>query len=395
MIERTPRTWLVSFLVAAIAAALIYGLMPRPLAVDVVHVRRGPLTVTFAEEGKTRVKERHLVTSPVNGFARRIALEAGDRVRAGETVAVIEGAMSDALDPRSRAQLANRIQGLQAAVAAQENHLAAALAQAELARKEAARTARLAERGFVSAQVLERAQAEQARTQALLDAARRQLTVARSELATARAAARPWAGIPGREKVHVVAPIDGTILRVVREAEGPVAAGQPLLEIGDPGDLEVEVEVLTSQAVRIPEGARVVLRHWGGPPLEGRVRRVEPGAYTKVSALGVEEQRVRVIVDLISPKEHWAPLRDGFRIEARFFLRDLEDVLLAPATSLFRTDGGWAVWRVEDGRARKQPVEIGEQAEGLVEIKAGLSPGDAVIAHPDDRLAEGVRVRAR
>jgi len=389
----------ITLLALAVAGGLAFGFFPRAVPVDVVAAGTGPLAVTVEEEGKTRVMERYVVSAPLAGYARRIDLKVGDAVKAGQTLAVIEPARSDALDPRSRAQAAAQVKAAEAAVAAARENARAAAAQAELARQELERTTSLRQSNFISEQALDRARSEVTRTQAAQLAADHAVNVARFELDMARAAlaktARLQAGAPA-ETIEVRAPVDARVLKVVRESEGTVQAGQPLLEVGNPEALEAEVEVLSTQAVKIVPGAKVLFDRWGGETtLQGAVRVVEPTGFTKVSALGVEEQRVRVIVDFTSPREEWRRLGDGYRVEARFVVWEGNDVLQIPASALFRHDNGWAVFAVEGGRAKLKPVEIGQRAGLIAQVTAGLAVGEKVISHPDDKIRDGVRVKPR
>jgi len=377
---------------ALVVVGLAIGFMPRAVPVDVAEVKRAPLTVTVEEEGKTRVRERYLVSAPVAGYARRIDLKAGDAVAAGQVLAVIEPARPVALDPRTRVQA-------QAQVSAAQENARAAAAAAQLAQQERVRAESLRQSNFVSAQALDAARTAETRARAAEQAAQYAVRVARFDLETARAAAASAAQLQRggtAEALQVQAPVAARVLRVQHESEGPVAAGQSLLEIGNPESLEAEVEVLSTDAVKIATGSKVVLDRWGGnPPIEGRVRVVEPGGFTKISALGVEEQRVRVIVDFTSPREAWARLGDGYRVEARFVLWQGKDVLQLPSSALFRNGEGWAAFRLEGSRARLTPVEIGQRAGLATQVLSGLKAGDRVVAHPDETIREGVRVKPR
>jgi len=382
-----------------IVGGLVYGFLPRPVPVDTAAVERGPLVVTVEEEGKTRVMDRYVVSAPMTGYARRIALKAGDALEAGQVLAVLEPARSDALDPRTRAQTRAQVGAAEAALAAARESARAAEAEARLARQELERTERLGAARFLSQSAVDQARTSVNRTEAARQAAEHRVGVARHELDTARAtlarAAALEAGAPA-ELLPVRAPVKARVLRVVRESEGAVAAGQPLIEIGNPEALEVEVEMLSTSAVKIAPGARVLLDRWGGPgTLEGAVRVVEPAGFTKVSALGVEEQRVRVIVDFTSPREQWQRLGDGYRVEAIFVVWEGEDVLQLPASALFRYDNGWAAFTVEDGRARLRPVQIGQRSGLRAQVLEGLKAGDTVVTHPDDKVRDGVRVKPR
>ena len=382
-----------------VAIGLAYGFMPRPVPVDVAEVSRGPLSVTVEEEGKTRVSERYLVSAPVAGFARRSPFEVGDAVAQGQVVAVIEPSRSTALDPRTRLQAEAQAAAASAALALAEENARAAEAAAELAEQERKRTEALRESNFVSPQALDAARTAETRARAAATAARHAVRVARFELQQARAALASTDRLRrgnAANLVEVRAPAAAHVLKLLHESEGAVAAGQPLLEIGDPARLEVEVEVLSTHAVKIAPGSKVILERWGGADaVEGTVRVVEPSGFTKVSALGVEEQRVRVIVDFAAPRETWARLGDGYRVEARFVLWEGEDVLQLPTSALFRHGQGWAVFAIEDGRARQTPVEIGQRAGLTTQVLSGIDAGARVVSHPDETIRAGIRVKPR
>ncbi|MBK6337108.1 MAG: HlyD family efflux transporter periplasmic adaptor subunit [Betaproteobacteria bacterium] len=389
----------ITLLALAVAGGLVYGFLPRAVPVELVPVARGPLSVTVEEEGKTRVRERYVVSAPMTGYVRRIDLRVGDAVKAGQVVAAIEPSRAVALDPRSRAQATAQVKAADAAVAAARESARAAAAQAELARQELERSEALRKSNFIAEQALDRARTEVARSQAARLAAEHAANVARFELDVARAALARTAGLqaggPG-ETIDVRAPVDAQVLKLARESEGAVQAGQSLLEIGNPETLEVEVEVLSTQAVKIAPGSRVLFDRWGGDTLlQGAVRIVEPTGFTKVSALGVEEQRVRVIVDFTSNRDQWRRLGDGYRVEARFVIWEGGDVLQIPAGALFRDRDGWAVYAVEAGRARMKAVQIGQRAGLVAEVKAGLAVGESIVNHPDDKIRDGVKVKPR
>ncbi len=384
---------------AVVAAGIAWGFLPRAVPVDVAEVKRAPLTVSVEEEGKTRVMERYLVSAPVSGYLRRIGLDAGDAVAAGQVLAVIEPARADALDPRSRAQARAQVSAAEAALAAAQENARAAAAAAALAQQERARSESLRQSNFVSAQALDNARTAETRARAVEAAAQHAVRVARFDLATARAVVASTARLQAggsAERIEVRAPVAAHVLKLAHESEGAVAAGQPLLEIGDPASLEVEVEVLSTHAVKIAPGSKVILDRWGGDEaIAGTVRVVEPSGFTKISALGVEEQRVRVIVDFASPREAWARLGDGYRVEARFVLWEGQDVLQLPTSALFRQGDGWAAFVIDGGRARLKPVKVGQRGGLATQVLAGLGAGDRVVAHPDETIADGVRVKPR
>lgn len=385
----------------ALIAAIGYGFMPRPVPVELVAARKGDLAVTVEEEGKTRVRERYVVAAPVAGQARRITLKVGDAVAAGQVVAFIEPARSPSLDPRSRAQAQARVESAQSSLLAARENARAAAAEARLAEQELARAESLGKASFVSQAAVDQARSRLQASQANRQAADYAIQVAQHEVAVARAAlteADAPATRAGRspEILAITAPVAGRVLAVPHESEGVVQAGQSLVEIGHPGTLEVMVEVLSTSAVKIGVGSKVLLDRWGGGrTLQGRVRVVEPAGFTKVSALGVEEQRVRVLVDIVSPGEEWKSLGDGYRVEAAFVLWEGSDLLLAPASALFRRGDGWAVFVAEAGRARLRDVKVGERNGLEAQVLDGLKAGEEVIAHPDEKIAEGTRVVAR
>jgi len=391
----------IGYLIVALilAAGIGYGFMPRPVPVELIEASQGHLAVTVEEEGRTRVRERYVVAAPVAGQSRRITLKVGDAVAAGQAVAFIEPARAASLDPRGRAQAQARVQATQAALLAAQESARAAAAEARLAEQELARAESLGQANFVSQAAVDQARSRLQSAQASRQAADYHIQVARHEVTVARAAlteATAPAGAGSPATLAVTAPVAGRVLAVPHESEGVVQPGQPLIEIGNPASLEVLVEVLSTAAVKIRPGAKVLLDRWGGPgTLEGRVRVVEPAGFTKVSALGVEEQRVRVLVDIVSPAADWNSLGDGYRVEAAFVLWEGDDLLLAPTSALFRKGEGWALYAEEHGRARLREVQVGQRTGLRTQIVGGLKAGDRVIAHPDEKITEGTRVKAR
>ena len=384
--------------VLAILAGLGYGFMPRPVPIDLEPVRTGRLVVTVEEEGRTRVRERYVVAAPVAGQARRITLKVGDAVAAGQAVARIEPARAASLDPRSRAQARARVAAAEAALRVAREQAKVAAAEARLAEQELARAEALGQARFVSQAAVDQARSRLQAGQGTRQAADYGVQVAEQDLAVARAAlteASTSAAAGRAAGLDVIAPVAGRVLAVPHESEGVVQPGQALIEIGHPARLEVLVEVLSTAAVKIGPGARVVLDRWGGPALEGRVRVVEPAGFTKVSALGVEEQRVRVLLDIVSPAEQWRSLGDGYRIEAAFVLWEGDNLLLAPASALFRQGQGWALFVEDAGRARLRPVQVGQRNGLDAQILAGLKAGERVVAHPNEKIADGVRIQGR
>jgi HlyD family secretion protein len=394
------RKWVVRGVPAVVVAGLVaLAVAPRAVEVDVAAVGRGPLEELAEGQGRTRVRERHVVSAPVQGMLRRIALRAGDPVKAGEAVATVEPALSAPLDPRTRAEAEARLRAARAMVAEAGAAVEAARLAEDQSRRDLARYETLAAAGSMAARDIEAARTEaDARGKAVRQArlasetARRQVEAVQAVLVAAGNAGGAEAG-----GVTVAAPCDGVVLRVLQESEGPVAAGTPLMELGDPADLELVVDLPTPLAVRVKPGAVARLVRWGGPaPLQGSVRHVEPSGFTKISALGVEEQRVLVVVDPVAGGEgrQWAALGDGFRAEAAIVLWSAPDVMTVPEGAVFRHGDGWAVYVVQEGRARLRAVSIGHRDGRRAEVLGGLAEGDVVILYPGDRVSEGVRVAA-
>ncbi|MCW5978058.1 MAG: efflux RND transporter periplasmic adaptor subunit [Bryobacteraceae bacterium] len=386
--------WIV--ILAVVVGLIVWAYRPQPQLVDVTTAERGPMQVTVEEEGKTRVVDRFVVYAPVTGFARRIQLRVGDAVRQGQTVARIEPMRAPSLDPRARAEAQARVEAAQAALAAARERVRAAESDVAYWKGEMARVQQLMKSGDIARAQYDRASNEEQRAEAALSAAQYSVRQAEAELEAARALLRVTSETRPHNPADVTdvrAPVSGRVLRLVRESEGVVNAGEPLIELANATSLEVVVEVLSADAVKIAPGTRVLFERWGGEaPLEGRVRRIEPVAFTKLSALGVEEQRVLVIADIVSPPELWQRLGDQYRVEARFILWESQDVLRIPASALFRFEDGWAVFVVENGVARRRRVEIGRRSGLTAEVLGGLEPGEQVIPHPDDRLTDGLTV---
>ncbi|CAL1240439.1 efflux RND transporter periplasmic adaptor subunit [Candidatus Methylocalor cossyra] len=396
--QRRGRRWLIYGFAAALLALLAQGFRPAPQLVDTELVSLGPLAVTVEEEGRTRVIDRYVVSAPLAAQARRITLNVGDRVEAGQTLVVLDALPSPISDLRSVAEARARVAAAEAALATAREEAQAAEAAAHIAEDAYQRLRQLRDRNLAALATVDQAEAEARRTAALHRSAQFRVHTARSELEAARAALA-YAGRTDPKATGTItlrAPVAGEVLVRHFESERVVQAGEPILEIGDLSALEVEVDVLSSDAVRLAPGMRVLFERWGSAePLEGRVKRVEPRAFTKVSALGVEEQRVFVIADLVSPRERWARLGDGYRVEARFILWEAAEALRVPTASLFRHGQGWAAFVVQDGRARLRPVAIGRRAALHSEVLAGLTAGERVVVHPGRELADGSRVRLR
>jgi HlyD family secretion protein len=355
--------------------------------------------VTVEEEGMTRVKDRFVLSAPVVGFMRRIKLDVGDRVQKGQTLVEIEPLKSNLLDPRSRAAAEAAVSSAKASLKVEEERMRAAAADADYARKNLDRIKKLYEGGYVAKDALEQAEAGAKRAEANLLSAEAAVKVARFELdralATLRHSAAEDIRIQGRI-VTIQAPVNGRVLKIYRESEGVVQSGEPLIDIGDPENLEVKVEVLSADAVKIKPGTSVLFERWGGNSnLSGKVRVVEPAGFTKISSLGVEEQRVLVIVDITSSPQSGESLGDGYRLEASFIIWEGKDILQVPASALFRSQEGWAVFVVKNNRALKREVKVGQRTGLAAEILSGLTEGEEVISHPDNSIEDGTRIHPR
>lgn len=390
------RRIVLGLLAVLVAWGLFQGFRPQAVEVDMGTASRAALRVTLEQEGRTRVLDRYVVTAPVTGYARRLRLEVGNMVERGTVLVELEPVRAEALDPRRRAEAQARIAAAESGVSASEQRAKAAASSAELAQTELQRMRALRLQGHVSAAAEDRAASEAQRSAAELRSAQFAVTTARHELEAARTTLKYAGSASSAELVAVRAPVAGRVLKIPHKSEGTVASGQPLVEIGDPAALEVEVDLLSADAVRIHPGTRVVFERWGGEgALEGVVRVIEPTGFTKVSALGVEEQRVWVIVAFSSPATQWQRLGDGYRVEASFIVWEGKDILQIPASALFRDGDGWAVFVVEQGKAVKRRVEIGQRTGLSAQVVSGIQAGEQVINHPDDRVREGVSVAAR
>jgi HlyD family secretion protein len=395
--QRTGRRKLIVYILPALLiAAAVIGLWPRPTPVDTATVVRAPLTVSVLEEGRTRIRHRYVVSPAVGGYLHRVPHRAGTPIQAGQTVlATIEAEPSQFLDPRTRAVAQARLQSAQAVQEQQRAIVERVQAELGLAQKELERIATLRREDIATQQQLD---AADTRVQVLareLNAARSALRAAQFEVQQARAnlqqAAAPQADDPGA--IRIIAPIDGYILNIFEENARVIPAGTPIMEIGDPRDLEAEIELLSSDAVAVKPGAPVWIDHWGGElPLRGEVHLVEPGAFTKVSALGVEEQRVNVRVNFLETPPPGLELGDRYRVEARIVTWHSDDVLQIPTGALFRRGNAWMAFAVEEGRARLREVQIGQNNGIAAQVRAGLAQDQIVIVYPPDHLADGDRV---
>lgn len=388
--------WLSVLLI--ILAALAYGFRPQPRLVDIVEAKLAPMQVTIEEEGKTRVIDRYIISAPVAGTTCRVDLDVGDSVEKDQMLVNIKPLQSQALDPRSHAEAEATVAAAESALRAAEQNVHSARADAELAGKELTRLEPLAKQGHVSEDRLDQARATKRSTAATLRSAVFAVDVAKHELDAARTALRYTGNTSSNpeDMVQVLAPVAGQVLKVQQECEGVVSPGQPLLEIGDTRSLEIETDVLSADAVKINPGMSVLYERWGGEkPLTGHVRRVEPVGFTKISALGVEEQRVLIISDITSDTEQWQTLGDGYRVESRFILWEEQDVLQIPASALFRVEDQWALFVMKNNKAKRRNVKVGQRNGLSAQILNGLAEGEAVITHPDNTIDDGVAVKRR
>lgn len=381
-----------------IVALLIWGFWPQPVFIEAIEAKRAPLTITIEEEGRSRVVDRYIISAPIDGVACRQQLDVGDEVTQGQVLLGITPLESQVLDPRSRAQTKAQVAAADSALHAAEQQAEAAEASAKLAGIEHERLKPLVEKGVISTDAYDKTATQVQTTAAAQRSADFQVEVARYELQAATTVLEYTAADRGEpaERLPVVSPIDGRVLKVTRECEGPVRTGDLLLEVGDPTVLEVEVDVLSADAVKIKPGMKVLFERWGGEaPLEGIVRIIEPVGFLKISALGVEEQRVLIISDFISPAEQWQRVGDGYRVEAKFILWHEDDVLQVPASSLFRYKDGWAVFAVENNHAKRRVVKVGQRNGLVAQILEGINEGEQVVNHPSDDVEDGRRVKQR
>lgn len=391
---------------AIVAVALGYAFWPRPVIVDMGVAARGDMMLTIDEEGQTRVQEVFVVSTPSDGRLLRVEVHAGDPVEANATVvARMRPANPAALDLRTREQATAAVEAAQAALRVSEANLEAARADLDLSQADLERTQQLASSGTASPAALDRARGAERAAKARLNTAEAAIAQRKAELQSAQA---QLIGFDDRgllalleaqlgDETPIYAPADGVILKVINEDETTLAAGSPILEIGDIGeDLEVVVELISSDAVRVERGAPVIVENWGGEgSLAGTVTRISPLGETRVSALGVEEQRVTVYARLSTPPERRPGLGHGFSVDARIVIWSAEDALLVPSPALFREKDGWAVFRVADGRADRVPVEIGADNGEVAQVTSGLEEGEIVVLYPPPELKNGAAVERR
>ena len=388
--------WIIA--IACVAGGVWLVLRPKAVPCDVVQIGRGDLVVRVEEDGRTRLKERYVVFAPLGGVVERIGLKPGDDVRANETILTrIAPSDPSLLDDRSRAQAEAQIRVSEAAMSRAEAELARLQGELEHVGAEFERARKAAESSALSVRELEDERILLRSAENAASAGRFAHAMAQYELEQARAALLQQSDdAAARRTLEMRSPITGKVLRVIRENAGAVTPGDALIELGSLSELEVAVDVLSDQAVRVRPGQLVSIERWGGgAPLEGVVRVVEPSGFTKVSALGVEEQRVNVVIDFLAAPAERAALGDQFRVEARITVLAKQDVLRVPVGCLVQRGGVWSVYVVEDGVARLRAIELGERSAEHAEVPEGLTGGEAVDIFPSDRIADGDAVAPR
>ena len=379
---------------ALVALAAYWVLRPRPILVEVAAVMVQPFTAIVEEDGRTRVRDRFVLSAPLSGRVPRSTLRAGDAVKVGQTLAMITPNIAPLLDPRMRQELEERVGAAQAGVEeATALHERAKVLLAR-ARSDLERTTQLRARGVAAAAQLEHDTFTFQSAERDVAAAELRRHAAEHTLDQARAALKRSGETEGAERFGVSSPIDGRVLKVIQESEAVVSLGAPLLELGDPADLEVIVDVLTTDAALVREGAKVVLERWGGSTaLAARVRRVEPSGFTKVSALGVEEQRVWIVIDITSARESWTTLGDGYRVDVKIIVDEIEKAVVVPIGALFRRGEDWQAFVVEGGRARLRRLKIARRSGRLAAVAEGLRSGEMVVVYPSAAIKDGNAVR--
>jgi HlyD family secretion protein len=370
------------------------AMWPESIEVNAARVERGSMQVTLDEDGETRIRDKFVVSAPVAGRLQRIELEPGDAVVRGKTVvARVTTADAPLLDPRMRGELEAAVDAARAAVGQAQAGRDRAAAELTRARTTLQRQQELMKAGAVAADSLDAAETAVATAGDAHKAA--EFTVSRAEYELKLARARLQAPSPGGRASEIVAPVSGVVLKRLRESESVVPVGEPLLEIGEPSRIEIVADFLSTDAVRIQTGAPVLIEGWGGShPLEGRVRRIEPAGFMKVSALGVEEQRVNVLIDFEDTAAA-SRLGDGYRVEVRVIVWRGDDVVKVPVGGLFRRGTGWAAFIIEGEHVKLQPVELDQRNDVDAQVVKGLSPGQTIVLHPPDTLTDGARIRVR
>jgi HlyD family secretion protein len=404
----TKRIIGVAFL-GLVGAALAWFAWPRPLPVDLATVTKGPIEITADDDGKTNVRHIYTVSAPVAGKVLRIShpkreqgpsLHVGDKVMANETVvALMQPTPPSFIDVRSHDQLQADVVAADAAIQQQEAEVSRLQAALDFSRTEFERAQTLSRSQTISAQAFDKAKFDVATNEAALASAKAQVDVRRSQRASLAARLIDPTNIAASAApaccVRVLAPASGRVLKIIQDSEAVVLPGAPLVDIGDPLDLEIVADLLSTDAVQIRVGAPVRIDGWGGPTIRGEVVRVDPAGFLKVSALGIEEQRVRVTIDFVDPPEVWSHLGHDYRVIVHVVIWSADDALTVPISALFRKGDDWAVFAVENGRARTTIIKIGHRNNHVAEVLAGLSAGAQVVMHPSDRISDDTRVAQR
>lgn len=384
-----------------VVAGLAFSFWPRTVAVDIAEVTKAPMMTAISDDGITRVREVYVLSAPLAGKLLRVESHAGDMIEARKTViATIEPADPAFLDTRAQRQLAFTVSAARAAHDLAQANVKGRQAERKLAASELDRARELFSKGVVSKARVDAVEATLAAQDAALATAQATLRQREFEIQTAEAALISPGTAGARERtgccIQLRAPVDGQLLRVLQENESIVQPGQPIAEVGDPANLEIVVDLVSSQAVQVAEGDEVIITQWGGEgDLQGRVRRVEPFGQQKVSALGIEERRVNVLIDIVSPRAAWSRLGHGFQVEAAIVRWRGESVLQVPVGALFREGKDWAVYRLDGSRARLTTVATGHFNDATAEITRGLEPGDRVVLHPGESVVDGAKVSPR
>jgi HlyD family secretion protein len=384
-----------------VIAGLIWFAWPRPIPVDLATVSKGPMEVTVDDEGKTRVRDIYTVSAPLAGAVLRVPGRVGDEVISNETVvAVMRPAIPGFHDVRSHEELQASLAAAEASVTQAEQEVHRIEAVLGTSRSDLQRAEALARTNTIPVKTLEKARADVITNEAALAGAKAQLEVRRSERASAAARLpEPSADSAGSNDpaccVQIRAPVTGRILKISQESEAVVQAGTPLIDIGNPSDLEVVADLLSTDAVLVTAGASAQIDGWGGPPIRGRVARVDPAGFVKISALGIEEQRVRTTIDFVDPPDAWSRLGHDYRVIVHIPIWSASEAITVPVAALFRKNENWAVFAVIHGRTHLTPVQIGQRNNRVAEVISGLSVGDQVVLHPSDRIQEGVSVSVR
>lgn len=391
--------WLI--LGAIFIGAMIVAFKPRAVPTDIGIVEAGPMQSTINEEGETRVEDIYTLSSPISGHLRRIALEVGDKVIEGETIiAEIDPLDSNFLDPRSEAQAKAEVNTAESALSLAQAELKQAQVELDFFKSEYDRIKALHQTGTASQRDLDNTERLYKRSRASYATAQAALQMRRFELERVKAIlispAQSQSLRAGCECLKLYAPISGTILKVMTESEGVIQAGSPLVEIGDPSQLQVVAELLSMDAVQVQIGSLVSIENWGSnTPLTGKVKRIDPVGFSKVSALGIEEQRVNVVIDLLSSHEHWSRLGHGYQVDVAIVLWQSDKVVKVPLTSIFRDGKDWAIYVVTDGVVNKRQLNIGHTNTYSAQVLSGINQGEKYIIYPTDRIFEGVRVESR